>query len=87
MLVGPAVRSSESGAREGAGGELRPALDDLVCVEKLAVHAKAVLKPHMGRERLGALIRPGQEQVAARSEQRIDAIALRELVPHPSAQQ
>ena len=61
MLVGPAVLCAESGACEGAGRKRRPALCDLVTVEKHAVHAKAVLKPHMRRERLGALIRPGQE--------------------------
>jgi hypothetical protein len=61
MLVRPAVRCAESGAREGAGGKRRPSLCDLVTVEKHAVHAKAVLKPHMRRERPGALIRPGQE--------------------------
>jgi hypothetical protein len=61
MLVRPAVRCAESGACEGTGRKRRPALCDLVTVEEDAVHAKAVLKPHMRLERLGALIRPGQE--------------------------
>ena len=86
MLIGPAVGRAEPGTSEAATGERRPALSDLVRVQKLAVDAEAVLKPHMRSERGGLLRGSRQEQVADRAEERIDTVALRELVPGLGAQ-
>ena len=86
MLIGPAVGRAEPGTSESAAGKHRPAPCYFVRVQKLAVDAETVLEPHVRSERGGLLLGSCQEQVADRAEERIDAVALRELIPGLGAQ-